>query len=347
MRVSIVVNNHNYAAFVGRAIDSALEQTHADTEVLVVDDGSTDGSRAVIAGYNGRVRTLLKPNGGQGSAYNAGFAAATGEVVFFLDADDWLYPQAAARAAAAFAGVGAGAVAGEGAGNTVSKVQFQLDIVDGEGRPQGRRLPREMHDDTALALLGRFAAYGTPPGSGNAYSAALLRQLLPMEEPPWRTAADSVPILLAPAHGRVVSLREPLGAYRVHKKATPDGLLFNNEPKGLWPEYDRIRRCKDLVVKHFSAIGRPLALPPLLAPWEARVLALCLRFGPPGQPREPVPRLAGMGLALRSVWSWPGMRPLMRVAQSGWMLCVWLLPQALARRIGRVDRALKGGARGR
>ena len=62
MRVSIVVNNHNYAAFVGRAIDSALEQTHADTEVLVVDDGSTDGSRAVIAGYGGRVRTLFKPN---------------------------------------------------------------------------------------------------------------------------------------------------------------------------------------------------------------------------------------------------------------------------------------------
>ncbi len=337
MRVSIVVNNHNYAAFVGRAIDSALEQTHADTEVLVVDDGSTDGSRAVIAGYGGRVRTLFKPNGGQGSAYNAGFAAATGEVVFFLDADDWLYPRAAERAAAAF----------DGAGSEVSKVQFQLDIVDGEGRRQGRRLPREMNDDTALARLDRFATYGTPPGSGNAYSAAFLRQVLPMEEPPWRTAADSVPILLAPAHGRVVSLREPLGAYRVHKKPSPDGLLFNNEPKGLWPEYDRIQRCKDLVVRHFGAIGRPLSLPLLLAPWEARVLALCLRFGPPGRPSVPVPRLAGMGLALRSVWSWPGLGPVMRVAQSGWMLCVWLLPIALARRVGRADRALKGDAGGR
>src|SRR3954449_8708213 len=103
MRVAVVVNNFNYERFLSTAIESALAQTHPDVEVVVVDDGSTDGSREVIAGYGDRVRAVYKENGGQASAFNAAFAACTGDVVIFLDADDALLPQTAARAAAAFA----------------------------------------------------------------------------------------------------------------------------------------------------------------------------------------------------------------------------------------------------
>ena len=95
-RVSIVVNNFNYERYVGEAIDSALAQDHDDVEVVVVDDGSTDGSPEVIASYAERIVPVLKSNGGQGSAFNAGFAAATGAAVIFLDADDRLAPQAGA-----------------------------------------------------------------------------------------------------------------------------------------------------------------------------------------------------------------------------------------------------------
>ena len=120
MRVSIVIDNYNYEAYVARAVDSALAQTHSDVEVVVVDDGSRDGSMGVIRGYADRVTVIDKPNGGQGSAYNAGYARTTGDMVVFLDADDWLYPQAAAEIAALWR-------------PGVSKVQFRLDMVDKAG----------------------------------------------------------------------------------------------------------------------------------------------------------------------------------------------------------------------
>ena len=127
--VSVVVNNHNYAAFLGAAIDSALEQTHSRVEVIVVDDGSTDESRDVIAGYGDKVITLFKANGGQESALNAGSQLAHGEVIVFLDSDDLLYPVAAARAAGLFADAG------------LVKVHWPLEVVDPAGRPTGQRIP--------------------------------------------------------------------------------------------------------------------------------------------------------------------------------------------------------------
>ena len=77
MRLSIIVNNYNYARFLSHAIDSALAVAHEDVEVIVVDDGSTDHSRSVIEKYGGKIRSIFKPNGGQASAFNAGYAVAT------------------------------------------------------------------------------------------------------------------------------------------------------------------------------------------------------------------------------------------------------------------------------
>jgi Glycosyl transferase family 2 len=93
--VSIVINNYNYGHFLRDAIVSALEQDSASCEVIVVDDGSTDYSREVIAEFGNRVVPVLKPNGGQASAFNAGFAASSGEWICFLDADDVVRSQKA------------------------------------------------------------------------------------------------------------------------------------------------------------------------------------------------------------------------------------------------------------
>ena len=71
-RLSVVITNYNYARFVGEAIDSALALDWDDVEVVVVDDGSTDESLQVIAGYADRVRVLATENSGQRVAANRG-----------------------------------------------------------------------------------------------------------------------------------------------------------------------------------------------------------------------------------------------------------------------------------
>jgi glycosyltransferase involved in cell wall biosynthesis len=86
---SILINNYNYAAFLPKAIESALEQTYDHTEIIVVDDGSTDESRKIISRYAEKIIPIFKTNGGQASAINAGFAQCSGDFIFFLDSDDW------------------------------------------------------------------------------------------------------------------------------------------------------------------------------------------------------------------------------------------------------------------
>ena len=101
--VSIVVNNYNYGGVSPVRIRSALEQRGAEIEVIVVDDGSTDSSREMIARFADRVRPVYQQNLGQKGAFNSGFAAANGDIVMFLDADDDSPTGTAAAVAEAFA----------------------------------------------------------------------------------------------------------------------------------------------------------------------------------------------------------------------------------------------------
>lgn len=90
--VSVVIPVYNGAAFIGRAIESALEQSHRPCEVIVVNDGSTDGTLDALAPYRGRIRLLSIANGGVSNARNLGMQASRGELVAFLDADDYWHP---------------------------------------------------------------------------------------------------------------------------------------------------------------------------------------------------------------------------------------------------------------
>jgi glycosyltransferase involved in cell wall biosynthesis len=92
VRASLIIPTFNHARFLGAAIDSALAQTLGAVDVIVVDDGSTDDTPALLARYAGRVRVLRQPNRGLAAARNAGLAAARGTFVSFLDADDVMAP---------------------------------------------------------------------------------------------------------------------------------------------------------------------------------------------------------------------------------------------------------------
>ena len=91
-KVSVIIPVYNGEQFLGEAIESALNQTYENIEVIVVDDGSTDHSMDVALEYG--VQVISKANGGTASALNAGIVSSTGEWIKWLSADDVMYPDA-------------------------------------------------------------------------------------------------------------------------------------------------------------------------------------------------------------------------------------------------------------
>tara|TARA_A100001015_G_C14988203_1_gene712540 strand:- start:289 stop:1179 length:891 start_codon:yes stop_codon:yes gene_type:complete len=92
-RYSLIIPTYNRAGFIKNTVDSVIAQSFTDFEVIVVDDGSTDGTEQVVSAINDpRVSYYKKVNGERGAARNYGIAKAKGEYVTFLDSDDQLYP---------------------------------------------------------------------------------------------------------------------------------------------------------------------------------------------------------------------------------------------------------------
>jgi hypothetical protein len=208
--VDIVVNNHNYGAYLSEAIASARRQTHPAVNVVVVDDGSTDDSREILEGLDEGVELVLKENGGQASALNAGMERCGGDVVIFLDADDTLYPGAASAAAAAFA-----------ADPAVSKVQYRMDVIGADGVATGEikpplHLPLPGGDLERAELAYPFDLVWMAT-SGNAFRSEAVRRILPIPERSYPACgADWYLVHLTALLGRVVSLEEVGASYRVH-----------------------------------------------------------------------------------------------------------------------------------
>jgi glycosyltransferase involved in cell wall biosynthesis len=98
-RVSIVTISFNQAKYLERAIRSVIEQDYPDVEYIVVDPGSTDGSRDIIEKHRSRIsKVILDPDNGPAQGLNNGFASATGDIFGFINADDALLPGALTRA---------------------------------------------------------------------------------------------------------------------------------------------------------------------------------------------------------------------------------------------------------
>jgi Glycosyl transferase family 2/Glycosyl transferase family 41 len=219
---SIIISNSNYGHFIAECIKSALNQSQLPDEVIVVDDGSTDGSRETIAQYSERVTIIFKANGGQASAINAGFARSSGEVVFFVDADDLLRPEAIETVTTNWH---------EG----LTSISFGLELIDADGRSRG------LYDQTVVAAEGdnrpELLERGTfpfAPTSGNAFNRNFLSKVLPMDEARWRISADAFLLKAAALDGRMAVIRHVLGAYRTHGG--------NNYFRESAPEAWRIRR---------------------------------------------------------------------------------------------------------
>lgn len=202
--VSIVISNYNYGRFVASAIDSALAQDHPRCEVIVVDDGSTDGSQEVIERYRDRVRIVLLPtNRGQVGALNEAWPLARYEMVVFLDSDDLLEPSAALTIARNWT-------------TEIAKLQWPVRSIDAEGRSLNHvwpKYPADLTTDTIRRMLIAVGQTYTSPCSGNAYSRWLLERISPIGGGQWM---DRLLEIQAPFQGEVKTLTTPLTQYRVH-----------------------------------------------------------------------------------------------------------------------------------
>ncbi len=212
---SILINNHNYAPFLRVCIDSALAQTRPGDDVVVYDDGSTDGSRAILAAYGGRIRAILAPKfSGPNraallNAINQGYLHSRPDtgLVFLLDSDDAFLPgklDAYERAFAADPGI--------------MLVQAPLSRIDADGRPLGpvrhewthgvaiERQIRRLHD------LDFFY-----PTSALAMRRELLAKIMPLDLSAYPHMSPDITFCInAVLHGRAVTLDEPWTLYRQH-----------------------------------------------------------------------------------------------------------------------------------
>lgn len=203
--VSIIINNYNYDRFLPQAIASALDQTYPNVEVIVVDDCSTDNSRQIIAEYGDRIISVLhQQNGKQGAAFNSGFARSSGDIILFLDADDYLYPQAVDAIVKAWR-------------LELAKVHYRLDVVDTDSKPRGYSYPQGGKLDTGAIheTVLSIGTYTGVPTSGNAISRHALEQVFPIP-PEFNTTSDDYLSVLIPLYGDVAAIETPLGAYRIH-----------------------------------------------------------------------------------------------------------------------------------
>lgn len=203
MVVSVVTPNYNGSQFIERTINSVLAQRHVDVDYVVVDDGSTDCSRDIIRRYaeRGALRLVEKNNGGLPTAINAGFRAARGQCICWLDSDNLLLPGALAAAARAFEQC-----------PSASIVYGDYIKIDEDDRVTAlRRQPSFSYN---VALYG----YLTICNAAVLFNRNLLERVSFADET-LPCACDMDLYLRLSREGPVKHVKEVLGAYRVHRRA--------------------------------------------------------------------------------------------------------------------------------
>lgn len=317
--VSIIINNYNYDRFLGEAIDSALNQSYEHVEVIVVDDGSTDNSRQIISEYGDRIIPILQANGKQAAAFNSGFARSQGEIIIFLDSDDYLYPQAVSEIMALWH-------------PGLAKVHYRLSVVDGAGESLGYSSPQgsvPLSQGKVWQTLLSRGGYVSTPTSGNALNRKALKDLFPIPDR-YKLTADDYLSFQVPFYGEVAAIESPLGVYRVHDSnqwalATVTGDRFKRFVHHDLENFDLLtRKAKDLG----HQVPKDLEQRSFARLWS-RIISLRLN-----QQTHPIQSDRSYLLiywGIKCLWQYSDFNVPKRLFYSLWFIWVGLMPLPLAK----------------
>ena len=238
--VSVLISNYNCDRYLASSINSAINQTYPNTEIIVVDDGSTDNSRQLIESYQNNITALFKANGGQASAFNAGFAVSKGEIICLLDADDLWLPSKVEQVVTAFNNYLSAAV-----------VYHKVQNINSTDTPMGKPWPpyKPIVGNISQLVNRTGGWWPFPPSTALSFSSQFLTAVMDIPEAEYRLCADAYLADIAPFFGEVVGIERVLSQFRIH-----DANNWSKE-KNQWQravEYDRLRvdRVNNVLNKH-------------------------------------------------------------------------------------------------
>lgn len=233
--LSVIINNYNYERFIGACIDSAKAALDDHCEIIVVDDGSTDGSLDIINGYVD-IHVVAKENGGQASALNAGFSVARGQYIVFLDADDLLKPDALTIIRRNMPGK--------------HMMWFAIEVLDERlgvvSFYPSSRIPPD--PNIWRNYIGRGSAWFRPMSS-NVFSSELLRRFFPVPEEDWRICADHITLALGGLFARYEGCADVINLYRLHGDNAYFGDVLSSFAPHLYEEAFQEKHSTNL--RHF------------------------------------------------------------------------------------------------
>jgi glycosyltransferase involved in cell wall biosynthesis len=204
MLVSVLMDNYNYANFLPEAIESVLNQTYQNFELIIVDDGSKDNSKEIIKEYtkkDNRIKAIFKENGGQASAFNEGFKHCKGEVICFLDSDDKFKQTKLEKVVDVFK-------------NGYEYIVNDYEIIGDKSYDYGPYYPYGGYNSFLVYYLTSFTGSTT---SNISISKELGKKIFPIKnEKFFRVRADDVVVFSAGMMSEMYFIEEELSEYRIH-----------------------------------------------------------------------------------------------------------------------------------
>lgn len=209
--VSIIMANHNYGSYIGRAIESVLNQSWQNLELVICDDGSTDDSLDSIRRYQSqddRVKLIAHDVAqGQGVAFNSAYQKCRGEIICILDSDDTYFPEKIERITRHFQNH-----------PTIGLLSHSGNMIDADdrflcGMPFRTRLEHGWMGERVLERGGRWSHM---PGGGTCIRREVARYLFPVPADVHRMYADGYLYTLGALLTEISSIPEPLYNYRIH-----------------------------------------------------------------------------------------------------------------------------------